>query len=129
MRRFTVPNVLVALVLVSCAVPEEYRAVAPETTAPTTTTTTIVEADHVLCRGHRGPEVEALQAALIAAGYLSIDAPTGYFGDLTEAAVMDLERDHGIVPADGVVDVEEMAVLDALEVDNGFVYVEEGSAG
>lgn len=40
--------------------------------------------------GTRSEAVKALQAALIAQGLLSIDAPTGYYGSLTAAAVAKL---------------------------------------
>ncbi len=38
--------------------------------------------------GNRGESVECLQKNLIANGLLSIDVPTGYFGELTKQAVM-----------------------------------------
>lgn len=50
--------------------------------------------------GLRGDDVTALQAALIASGDLAITAPTGYFGDLTKAAVAKWQARNG-VPATG----------------------------
>ena len=72
-------------------------------TATTTSTTT----GHVLgastykfgrdlALGSKGEDVTALQAILIKGTYLSIDAPTGYFGVLTRAAVMRYQAAHSI---------------------------------
>jgi hypothetical protein len=46
----------------------------------------------------RGEEVTQLQTILIAEGYLHIDAPTGYFGALTKAALKKWQKAHGIPP-------------------------------
>ncbi|HVX90558.1 MAG TPA: immunoglobulin-like domain-containing protein [Candidatus Paceibacterota bacterium] len=43
------------------------------------------------------PDVTELQKILIAAGYLNIPAPTGFFGPLTEAAVKLYQAAHGII--------------------------------
>jgi hypothetical protein len=47
------------------------------------------------------PDVTELQKVLIAGGYLKIDAPTGYFGSLTRAAVAAWQAANGISPAAG----------------------------
>lgn len=49
-----------------------------------------------LGRGSRGEDVIELQGILIAQGYLSISAPTGYFGPLTFAAVKEYQAAKGI---------------------------------
>ena len=50
--------------------------------------------------GSRGDDVECLQQGLIDAGHLDIDAPTGYFGNLTKKAVVAWQKDVGL-PAFG----------------------------
>lgn len=52
--------------------------------------------------GSTGEDVNQLQTILIAAGYLTIATPTGYFGPLTEAAVKLWQAAHN-VPATGFV--------------------------
>jgi peptidoglycan hydrolase-like protein with peptidoglycan-binding domain len=52
--------------------------------------------------GVRSDEVTELQKVLIAEGLLKIDAPTGYFGSLTRAAVIAFQKSRGIAQA-GVV--------------------------
>lgn len=51
----------------------------------------------LLTIGSQGEEVTALQAYLIATGFLSIEAPTGYFGSVTQAAVQAWQSARGIV--------------------------------
>lgn len=46
--------------------------------------------------GTENTDVTNLQTILIAKGYLSINAPTGYFGPLTQAAVREYQAAHGI---------------------------------
>ena len=59
-----------------------------------------VTAGGLLRRGSRGPEVEALQAALGGAGYaVAVD---GIFGPATQAAVVGFQRAAGLA-ADGIV--------------------------
>lgn len=47
--------------------------------------------------GTRGQDVTELQKALITAGYLHIDVPTGWFGPLTRAAVKQYQAAHSIL--------------------------------
>jgi uncharacterized protein (TIGR02594 family) len=64
-----------------------------------------------LRRGSRGPEVEALQRALNAAGIeppLEVD---GKLGPLTEAAIRQFQQQHGCA-VDGIVGPETMGALD-----------------
>ncbi|OHB17729.1 MAG: hypothetical protein A2749_01675 [Parcubacteria group bacterium RIFCSPHIGHO2_01_FULL_45_26] len=53
--------------------------------------------------GSTGNDVTELQKVLIAEGYLSIAAPTSYFGALTKAAVIKYQAAHGISPQSGYV--------------------------
>ena len=57
-------------------------------------------------------EVKALQKDLIKMGYLSSDA-TGYFGDLTERAVKELQDDYGY-EVDGIAGEATLKLLDRL---------------
>jgi len=63
-----------------------------------------------LSRGSSGPDVIALQTILIAEGFLHIDAPNGFFGPMTEAAVKAYQTAHGI-EATGIVGPLTRAVL------------------
>lgn len=66
----------------------------------------------VLEKGKRGSEVTALQKKLQATGYF--DGPvTGYFGTLTQAAVIAFQKANDIVP-DGVADASTLQALDSL---------------
>ena len=51
--------------------------------------------------GSEGADVMALQSALIAEGYLVIEAPTGNFGPRTESALRAYQVAHNITPANG----------------------------
>jgi hypothetical protein len=51
--------------------------------------------------GSTGADVIALQQFLIDAGYLKIAAPTGYFGEMTRAAVAAWQAARNITPAAG----------------------------
>lgn len=57
-------------------------------------------------------EVKALQKDLIKMGYLSSDA-TGYYGDLTETAVKELQDDYGY-EVDGIAGEATLKLLDRL---------------
>lgn len=50
--------------------------------------------------GSRGDDVRALQEQLVAQGYLDV-MPTGYFGELTKAALREYQKTKGISPAAG----------------------------
>lgn len=64
--------------------------------------------------GNRGPAVEKIQGALIAAGFpLRAFGVDGVFGAETQAAVRAYQRAHGLVP-DGIVGPITMANMDAL---------------
>ncbi len=60
--------------------------------------------------GSTGPDVTELQKILIAAGYLKIDTPTGYFGPITVAAVKAYQSAHGLEPV-GIVGPKTRALL------------------
>ncbi|WDU83478.1 peptidoglycan-binding domain-containing protein [Caloramator sp. Dgby_cultured_2] len=49
----------------------------------------------ILSFGMRHESVSELQTYLYALGYLSVQ-PTGYFGSLTQSAVMNFQRDYGL---------------------------------
>jgi hypothetical protein len=57
--------------------------------------------------GTRGEAVNRLQVALIAAGLLALDAPTGYFGPLTAAAVGNLPALAPVAHGHEMIDVSE----------------------
>lgn len=64
-----------------------------------------------LAKGSSSSQVTALQRKLQAAGYF--DGPfTGYFGSLTQQAVKDFQKSHGIIP-DGVADSSTLKALDS----------------
>jgi len=54
-----------------------------------------------LTLGSRGDEVSALQQYLIDEGLLNVEAPTGYFGAMTKAAVVAWQKANGVTPASG----------------------------
>ncbi|KKW20132.1 MAG: hypothetical protein UY63_C0001G0037 [Parcubacteria group bacterium GW2011_GWA2_51_10] len=64
----------------------------------------------MLQRGSRGRDVEELQKILIAAGYLDIEAPTAFFGVMTEAAVKAYQEANGLEQV-GVVGPKTRALL------------------
>ncbi len=51
--------------------------------------------------GADGSDVMALQSILIQSGYLKIEAPTGYFGPVTESALRAYQNANGILPSTG----------------------------
>lgn len=51
--------------------------------------------------GSEGSDVSVLQSILIAGGHLDIGQPTGYFGPLTQSALISYQSVHGISPASG----------------------------
>lgn len=66
----------------------------------------------VLKKESEGDDVKALQMDLIKLGYLSSNA-TGYFGELTEKAVRELQRDYGYA-VDGIAGELTLRLLDRL---------------
>ena len=54
----------------------------------------------MLCKGMNGADVTVLQAHLVAHGY-GMTAVNGVFGDSTEKALMNYQRDHGLA-VDGI---------------------------
>lgn len=66
----------------------------------------------VLRRGSTGPYVLFVQARLTDLGY-SVGPLDGIFGPRTEQAVIEFQRAHGVVPANGVVDSNTWAALTA----------------
>ncbi|MBD2437812.1 peptidoglycan-binding protein [Nostoc sp. FACHB-110] len=64
-----------------------------------------------LKKGEKSPQVASLQQKLQAAGYFK-QAVTGYYGPVTEAAVMKFQKAHGITP-DGVVGTDTLAALES----------------
>ncbi len=82
------------------------------TVTPSTTSAPAYSFVSYLHPGVTSPEVKALQLILIAQGSLSGNA-TGYYGSLTEAAVIKFQNAHGISPL-GVVGPATRAVLNQL---------------
>jgi len=60
-----------------------------------------------------GGQVSMLQSFLIARGYLSLAAPTGYYGAITASAVVRYQTTNGL-PTDGTVGVQTRASINAL---------------
>ena len=60
-------------------------------------------------RGDRGSEVSEIQKNLAAAGYFNARA-TGFYGELTEAAVIRFQRANGLTP-DGIVGTQTISAL------------------
>jgi|GEM_PF-2690321 len=67
-----------------------------------------------LTLGSTGADVTALQAMLIASGHLVIGAPTGYFGEMTRAALAKWQAAHGVTPATGYFGPITMAAIAAM---------------
>lgn len=64
-----------------------------------------------------GGQISALQSFLISQRYLSISAPTGYFGALTAQAVARYQSTHGI-PSDGTVGVLTRGSINSISCGN-----------
>jgi len=67
-----------------------------ETVSPASAPTGILT--RTLSLGSTGPDVYALQEFLRAHGYFTYPTSTGFFGPVTEAAVIAFQRDNGIDP-------------------------------
>lgn len=65
----------------------------------------------ILQRGDRNPDVTAIQKTLQDKGYFN-GPNTGYYGSLTEAAVMEFQKANGLTP-DGKIDAKTKAVLES----------------
>ena len=74
--------------------------------------TTVSASSPILKNGSQGSEVTALQKDLVKLGYLSVD-PTGYYGDLTEAAVKKVQKEYGY-KADGIAGEITLSLIDRL---------------
>jgi len=68
-----------------------------------------------LSLGSKGEQVESLQQYLIDEGLLEIDAPTGYFGAKTKAAVIQWQKDNDVSPTAGYFGAKSRAKLAELE--------------
>jgi peptidoglycan hydrolase-like protein with peptidoglycan-binding domain len=66
----------------------------------------------VLKKGMRGDAVSRLQVDLKKLGYLSVE-PTGYYGDMTKAAVENLQKSHGILQ-DGIAGSGTLSLINKL---------------
>ncbi len=64
--------------------------------------------------GSQGADVVALQSFLIASGHLNLATPTVYFGTLTQAALAEYQRTHGITPASGYYGASTRAAIGAV---------------
>ncbi len=60
--------------------------------------------------GEQSDSVKELQEYLVKYGYLSSDKATGYFGELTKAAVANLQKKNGLT-ADGLAGAKTMSLL------------------
>jgi len=66
----------------------------------------------VLKKGMRNDEVYALQKDLYELGYMKVK-PTGYYGSITEAAVLKLQKEYGLL-VDGIAGKQTKGKLDSL---------------
>ncbi|WP_179124027.1 peptidoglycan-binding protein [Marinococcus halophilus] len=70
-----------------------------------------LDSDSTLLKdGVRSEAAKAMKADLYTLGYLDIAEPTTHFGPITEAAVKDFQRDHGLV-ADGIAGPKTLAKI------------------
>lgn len=83
-----------------------------------------VFADNLLKQGSSGSEVYSLQNKLKSISYASFN-PTGYYGVMTRQAVMNYQRDNGLV-ADGIAGYWTLMKLGIADVNS---YLEYGSRG
>ena len=84
------------------------------TAAPSQSTDSGTLKDTLLIKGEEGPGVKKLQEALNAAGITVNGQPlptTGYFGDLTYAAVTQYQQQKGLEPVDGKAGKDTLTAL------------------
>jgi len=62
-------------------------------------------------QGNQGDSVKTLQQMLIDKGYLKINNPTNYFGNMTYNAVLQFQKDNNLAKQDGVIGPETYAAL------------------
>ncbi len=74
--------------------------------------TVFAYSDAVLKKGMRGDEVYALQKDLYQLGYMTVK-PTGYYGDITKAAVLKFQKEYGLL-RDGIAGKQTKGKLDSL---------------
>lgn len=74
--------------------------------------TVFAYSDAVLKKGMRGDEVYALQEDLYKLGYMTV-RPTGYYGDITKAAVLKFQKEYGLL-RDGIAGKQTKGKLDKL---------------
>jgi peptidoglycan hydrolase-like protein with peptidoglycan-binding domain len=68
---------------------------------------------HTFSRGMSGIDVRALQTYLVAQGFLSNNATTGYFGNLTQIAVQHWQAAHNIASSDTPATPQAPSTLEA----------------
>jgi len=68
--------------------------------------------DITLKKGMRGNDVYALQTDLKKLGFMSVN-PTGYYGDITKAAVLKMQKKYGLLQ-DGIAGKQTLGKLDSL---------------
>lgn len=74
--------------------------------------TTFASSYVTLKSGMRGDTVSKLQKDLKTLGFMSVN-PTGYFGDITEAAVIKFQKKYGLTP-DGKAGTQTLGKIDKL---------------
>ena len=62
-------------------------------------------------QGNQGDSVKTLQQMLIDKGYLKINTPTNFFGNMTYNAVLQFQKDSNLAKQDGIVGPETYAAL------------------
>ncbi|HEY4518117.1 MAG TPA: peptidoglycan-binding protein [Candidatus Paceibacterota bacterium] len=105
-------NTIVTIVVTSTAAPTSVPISVPlpaptpitapivGTAAPTSSSSLVFVSP--LALGSKGAEVTALQNILIAQGYLEAGSNSGFFGELTKAAVQKYQTAHGLSPLGNV---------------------------
>ena len=96
-----------ALALQIAAMATPTPSAAPSAT-PAPTETPVPEELTWVTKGAEGDDVLALQTRLMELGYLEIDEPTSYFGNVTQYAVKLFQRQHEL-QMDGIVGAQTFA--------------------